>query len=404
MLRKICIFFLIFLPFLSACDLKDNVSEPTLSFVKIYDNNDFSKAFTPLDIKQTADSGFVILGRTPSDKSSFYSVYLMKVARDGAFQWEHTSDIYVNPISDLLVDGNDFVFFATNRTTLTANLLRAEQTPGTVFEVPTTVRIQDDEVEYKYPLAAGAITGGYLLQTLDENFSTTRLFKLSANGSANWSTGFDIFESLEEKTINHLTRRGQIFPFFVGETGNSGYFFNGFNNFTLSMTFVDANGKQTAELKGEEYQSGVSNALAIAGGKMAMARYKGDGENVLLPQATVNPAQDGTAQKLVGNDLPELNKFARIIIKKATIAGKNVVLYGTDTKNGQMVIFAYDEATGNLLGSRYIGSNNTFQMGGFTLTQDEGMAISGAIFVAGRFSRICLFKLTKSDLEKLVGI
>jgi hypothetical protein len=144
--------------------------------------------------------------------------------------------------------------------------------------------------------------------------------------------------------------------------------------------------------------------LAIAGGKTAMARYKGDGENVLLPQATINPAQDATAQRLVGNDLPELNKFARIIIKKATIAGKNVVLYGTDTKNGQMILFAYDEATGNLLGTRYVGSNNTFQMGGFTLTQDEGMAISGAIFVAGRFSRICLFKLTKSDLEKLVGI
>ncbi|MDW8297700.1 MAG: hypothetical protein RMJ97_12545, partial [Raineya sp.] len=46
-----------------ACDISKNKEvKPEEVFVKIYENNNFDQNFTPLDIKQTADGGYLILG------------------------------------------------------------------------------------------------------------------------------------------------------------------------------------------------------------------------------------------------------------------------------------------------------------------------------------------------------
>ena len=386
---------IVFTGLFSACDLKDNTAEPALGFTRIYENGDFSKAYYPTDIKQTPDSGFVVLGSVPSDNTSFYSVYLMKIDKTGKFQWEYTADQFVNPVSDLMPNASgQLQFFCMDKTRLGTHLINVSQSPSSAAYIGAD--------SLRYPLAGVAVQGGFLLETLDAAFKTTRFSKLGSGGSVQWTTRFSIYEDVEEKFNKHLTRQARPYPFFAGETGTGGYFFNGFNNFTLALTFTDANGKQTGVTNGERYDSGISSALAIANNKLAVSRYKGDGENVLAPGAALAPAAVSAAKDITGFELPELTKYARVLIKKVTIAGKNVLLYGSDTKNGQIVLFVYDEAGGNLLGSRYLGVSNTFEMGGFTLTQDGGMAIAGKTYVAGRFPRICVFKLTPDDVSKLV--
>jgi hypothetical protein len=379
----------------SACDIKDNTAQPTQSFTKIYENGDFSKAYFPSDIKQTPDSGFVILGTVPSEDSNFYGVYLMKIDKSGKFQWEHTSETFVNPVSEIMINASgQLQFFCMDKTRLGTHLVNIAQTPSSIAYIGADT--------LRYPLAAGAVQGGFLLETLDAEYKNTRLSKLSTGGGIQWTKKFSIYEDVEEKLNKHLTRQARPYPFFVGETGTGSYFFNGFNNFTLALTFTDANGKQTGITNGVRYESGISSAVPIAGNKLAASRYKGDGENVLLPNTSISATSVSAAKDLTGNELPELTKYARVVIKKATISSKNVVLYGTDTKNGQIVIFAYDEASGTLLGSRYLGVSNAFELGGFALTQDGGMVVAGKTYVAGRFPRICVFKLNPEDVNQLV--
>jgi hypothetical protein len=384
---------------LPACDIKENTAEPLNAFVRIYESGQFETSIFPTDIRPTSDSGFVILGHTPSQNSSFHSVYLMKIAKDGSFQWEHVSDQYVNPVSELMPANGGWQFFCMDEKQFGTHLVQVGQTPQSV------ARIAADSL--KFPVAAGAVSGGYLLQVVDDEYKNTKLLRLNGSGGISWTQNFEIFEEVEEKLVDHLTYQRRLFPFFVGETLNGNSYFNGFSNFTLSLNFVaSGNGRVTgAVINGERYDAGISNAVAINGSQMAMARYNADGALVFVPRFAVNTNADAlqAAKDIVGNQLPELNPFARVLVRRATIGGKNVVLYGSDTKNGQIALFAYDEATGNLLGTRYLGASNGFEIGGFTLAQDGGMAVAGRTYVAGRFPRLVVFKLSPQDVTQLVS-
>ena len=79
------------------------------------------------------------------------------------------------------------------------------------------------------------------------------------------------------------------------------------------------------------------------------------------------------------------------------------MIYGTETKNGQILLLAYDQANETLLGSRYLGFGQPYQMADFSTTKDGGLIVLGSTFITGRFARLALFKLSKTDLEMLVG-
>jgi hypothetical protein len=42
-------------------------------------------------------------------------------------------------------------------------------------------------------------------------------------------------------------------------------------------------------------------------------------------------------------------------------------------------------------------------MADFSTTKDGGLIVLGSTFITGRFARLALFKLSKTDLEMLVG-
>jgi len=65
-------------------------------------------------------------------------------------------------------------------------------------------------------------------------------------------------------------------------------------------------------------------------------------------------------------------------------------------------LYAYDAEDGTLLSLKYLGQTSPYEIGNFVKTLDGGLIVLGNTFVAGRFSRLCLFKLTKSELEDFV--
>ncbi len=52
------------------------------------------------------------------------------------------------------------------------------------------------------------------------------------------------------------------------------------------------------------------------------------------------------------------------------------------------------------LGSRYLGFSNPYEIAAMTTTSDGGLAVCGITYVAGRFPRICLFKISGAELAK----
>ena len=390
--------------FLGACDISRNKDiEPSEVFVKIYENNQFDNSFTPLDIKQTADGGYLVLGEyTGSEFSPFPAVYLMKIQADGRFEWEHrATDNYVSAISELLPtpEGNYEFFCLAQSDSLKPVRLSAEQSPQELA---------------KYNLIRGLranllADGNYGFVAYPQNSRETIVAIGNAAGNIIRQKTYDNQDNLfiEGQLIRHLQRTRTPFPMLMGSRGSGNdLFFTAFRLSTMTLMTDDlasTNPEPKVIINGNGYDAAISALEPIAGNTFAMARYNADGENVFVTRAEIPANGTFTNTSFKGNILPELSKFARVIIRKATIAQRNVTMYLSDTKNGQIVLFIYDQSTGNLIRTRYFGSSNTFQAGNFTLTQDGGIAIVGKNLVAGRFARICLFKLSPKEVEEWVN-
>lgn len=394
--------------FMVSCDIKENKVEPNRSFTKIYNNQEFSRAYDPLRVIETADSGYLAIAATFdfTAEDTWWSPYLIKVDENGDYEWEITlEEPYVNPVPYLVEREDGYYFFTMDEVGLYTYLMRLSF-DGTNPEVVQTFS------DIEYPLSANATpvgdpSPGILVQGYQRGAFRTTLTKLDPEFNQLWTQEYDVLEDAEPLVINHLTRLGEEYPFFSGfvqGTGNSGnYFFNGFRNFSFSLNFVDAtNGELTGAVNGSRYEGGLSAALHLGGDQFALSKFS-FGENFLVPAAGVNINGEISSTSIPANRFPELLPDARVLVKELSVLGKEVYIYGTDTKSNQMVLYAYDKATHELLGVTYVGQTNPYELGDFMVTEDNGLLLLGKTFVAGRFPRLALFKLTEEELAALVN-
>jgi len=379
-----------------SCDIKDNEVAPGLTFTKIYNNPAFSGDYDPLDIQQTSDSGYVVLAASDS-----WNVYLLKADTEGEFAWELTlPEPYVNPVSSLIEINGAYYFFCMDEITLGTYLMKIDLSGG----APEVVHSYPD---ITYPLHASLNPDfTMLVQSYNRDARATTLTKLDADFSIDWQNKYDVLDDAEEPIIEHLTRIGERLPFFTGHiegAGNSGYYFlNGFYNFTLSLMFVRANdGELSGVINGFRDKGGISAATSLSNNSFALSRYD-FGDNFFLPLTNIDLNGIGFSGDLEVSDFPELSSNARVILKKLTIQGKEVIIYASDTKSNQLVLYAYDAASEALLDVKYLGQTYPYKIGSFTPTSDGGMAVLGKTFVAGRFPRLAIFKLTIDEVQTLV--
>jgi hypothetical protein len=83
------------------------------------------------------------------------------------------------------------------------------------------------------------------------------------------------------------------------------------------------------------------------------------------------------------------------------MSGKDVVVFAGDTKAKTIGLWFYDKDDKKLLGSKYLGFSNPFEVGDLIQTSDEGLAVCGTAYIAGRFPRIAIFKLSKEQVMSL---
>ena len=253
---------------------------------------------------------------------------------------------------------------------------------------------------------AGSDGTNFIMQSYDHQAKRTVLSVIDASGAITNSQDFDIGagEDVEGPIIRHFNRTGKQLPFFAGKTTGGLYFFNGFYNYTLSLVFTDlSDGSPAGICQGQQYNGGISSALHLGANRFAVSRFN-FGDNYVLPEALIETGSISSTVDLEGNPFPELVPDAKVVLKSISAGGQPTLLYGSTTRSGQIILMAYNQSSGELESTKHLGFVNPYEIGSFTETEDGGLVVVGTTYAAGRFPRICLFKLDEETVLKLAGV
>lgn len=370
-------------------------------FTKFYDNNAFNVAYVPLDAVQTTDGGYIVLGLkkamdTEGDDIDPGTIYLMRIDEFGAIVSDSELDPGLGmPAASLLNVSGRYFFFCMDRSNYGIQLIEVDNN-GSVA--------QQLNIGGSYPLAAGVDGTSMMLLSYDPGERTTVMSTVSVDGAVEKSEGFGIGAAdgpyaPEDDILGHSLRTGPQLPFFVGKTA-TGYYFNGIVNYTLAIVFTGLDGSGPAGvINGSNVDGAVSALYSLPGGKFAASRYN-FGDNYLLPSGALETNGNALATEIGGFAFPELIPDAPVKIIGTKINGTDRIIYGSNTRGKQIGLYGYNPADGSFAGSKYIGFSNSFELASIVPTADEGLLVLGTTYIAGRFPRICLFKLSAETLGK----
>lgn len=395
MLKKnISLLYIVFtLLIVVSCSEESNPQFDKDIFTTIFDNNKFDASYFPIDMQQTPDGGFVILGGRKLSDTSFTGIYLLKADEFGNFVKEiEVEETSVNPVAEFVEYQTKYYFFCMDPLTQVAQIASVDAN----LEAVTITPIQGG---LTYPAASAFIENNFVLLGYNNEDKQTVISILNPDGGILKSQGYTIGtgEDVEEPIIKHYIRTGKQYPFEVGKTPGNLYFFNGFYNYTFSLVFTNFGDDPVGVVQGQQDDGGFSAVTPLTGNKFATARFN-FGDNFLLPNKELSTNSITSSTDLGGYSLPELVSNARVRILRATIDSKNILIYGSDTRSKQIGLLFYDESTGEFISSRYLGFSNPFEVASLVQTADGGLAVCGTTYLAGRFPRICIFKLSKDQL------
>lgn len=384
--------------FIVSCDISENEDTPTEEFFRVFDDNSFDASYIPIDIAQTGDGGYIILASNRLESTNFTGVSLLKVDENGTFvSQENLNEEIVNPVDQLItIDGNHY-FLGMNATSLQSILFTVNDSAQVAAQVPLA--------GLTYPMYLNSDGNGLLALSYNNFSKSTVLSKVSTAGvvdgeQAVYTIGAG--SDTEAPIISHFTRTGKQLPFFAGRLSNSIYYFNGFYNYTLSLVFTSFGDEPLGVVQGQQDDGGISAAIPVNGNSFALSRFN-FGDNYLSPNADVTTNGITTSAIFEDNAFPELVPDAAVIVDLIDFNGTNSILYGSSTKSGQIILMAYDANTRLLTGTHYLGSTFPYSIAGYTPTADGGLAVLGSTSVAGRFERICLFKMSPEDVSALIN-
>lgn len=387
-----------------SCSEKSDPAFDQQNFTSVIDNKIFSSGIYPIDIRQTSDGGYLILAERSIQESTFRGVYIMKADKYGKFTKETIlDDNFVNPIGPLLASGNSVAFVCMDAFTLQAQLVSVDENADNSTMAPAG--------GLTYPAAIGADGTGFIMLSYDQAEKLTVVSRHSMTGSLlpddrpenRISLSIGAGEDVEEPIINHFLRTGKRLPFQVGKIPDAAYYFNGFNNYTLSLVFANNINKDASlgVVQGQQEDGGFSSVYPLGGNKFAASRFN-FGDNYFLPNVNLETNGTSIAVELGGYVFPELTSNATVKIVSLPIKTANTLIFASDTKSKQIGLFFYNESTGTFLSSRYLGFSNPFEIASLSSTTDGGLIVCGTTYLAGRFPRICLIKLSKDELAKQV--
>jgi hypothetical protein len=399
MLTKILFLSTALMVFLSSCSEESNPQFDIQTFTSVFDNNKFDAVYIPIDMRQTPDGGYIVLGGRNLTDSNFTGIYLLKADKFGNFVKEmEVDETSVNPIAQ-------FVEFQTRYYFLCMDPITQQTQIASVDANLEAVSVEPVQGNLTYPAAARFIDNNFIVLGYNNTDKESVIAILNTDGGILASKGYSIGtgEDIEEPIINHYIRTGRQYPFAVGKISSGLYYFNGFFNYTFSLVFTDISSDDPiGVVQGQQDDGGFSAVTPLGGSKFASSRFN-FGNNFLIPNEQFETNGITSSTDLGGFSLPELVPNANVRILRATAGERNVLIYGSDTQSKQIGLIFYDEATGEFIASKYLGFSNPYKVASLTQTEDDGLAVCGTTYLAGRFPRICIFKLSKDQLTDIVN-
>ena len=145
------------------------------------------------------------------------------------------------------------------------------------------------------------------------------------------------------------------------------------------------------------------SAVSYLSGNLFAVSHFESAKNFLEPSVALNSGSSTLTSATLGIQHDELPDYARVRIKQMSVEGHQVIVYASENKSNSIELLAYDLSSGQLLGTKYLGHTNPYKIGNITQTSDGAIAVFGKTFVAGRYERLCLFKLSLKETKELIG-
>ncbi len=383
---------------------KENKIEPDKQFVRYINTSSILTDLVPIDVVRTSDQGFLIMGSSPSITKNYHTIYLLKIDKEGQFVWDgYLPEKYVNPVSDLIFKEGSY------------NILCMDAVSGTRLIKVFDNGLKTEEIKFfeeiQLPLQGSATPdGGYLILNVNLSDKWSGITKINPDLSTKWSEQYYFNENFAAEIDRHLKREGLPLSFLTGSLKSSeAYYFNGFADANFSSLFLNpADGKTDGynQIGGDRSYAAIKTIVPLGGNRFAVSRYDRSGNIYFVPNCSID-IKSGTAianTELGGIKFPDIEPNSRVICKNMLIAGRQVLVYGANSKNKGIGLYLFDSNTGIFLGSKSFSLETPLDMGGFELAQDGGLLVMGKTYIANRFPRVCVFKLNQEEATKLVGL
>jgi hypothetical protein len=388
---------IITLALLTACGEEEKPLYKAEKFNSIFDTNEFNKSYKPIGVQQTNDEGYLILAEKNLPETNVTGVYLLKADKYGNFVKDlHVGDSLVNPVARFSKINDRYYFFCMSA----LNLVTATQ--AKLFSIDENLDLAEVQtVGLQYPAVSNLSDNNLILLSYDNENKQSVISEITTSGAIQKSKGYTVGvgEGSEKSILEHYLKTDRQFPFDVGKIASGVYYFNGFYEYTFSLVFTNANSDNPlGVVQGQQDKGGFSALYPIESTTFAAARFN-FGSNFILPKQQLNPTGFSSSTDLSGYSLPELLPNAQILIQSISVNGREVLVFGSNTKSKQIGLYYYDKGTGEFINTRYIGASNPFEIAAITQTADDGLILVGTTHLAGRFPRICLIKLSKDDLK-----
>jgi hypothetical protein len=389
------LYYLIALLILVACKKDDEA--PVTSFTRIYDNSNYNIDYRPLDLEEGPDS-YVILATTTLDRTQFPGIQLVEINNEGDFESSYVfSENTIAPTSDLMKIDTFYYFFAMDPVSLQASLVSFTPGFGNITTTPLAGLL--------YPLA-GSLTSDdqFLLLSYNPDDKLSVISSISRTGSVTSSAGYTIGpgSDVEEAIIDHYVQPDdKSLPFFCGEVSGSLVYFNGFFNYSLSLVFSNFGADPAGVVQGQFTDAGIRSVLPVNGSTFAISGYQFD-DNYIYPSVTLTTSGLSSSVDLYTSNAAEWRPHTPVALKSYTLDEVEYIVYAAETKSRQIALYMYEKNSGNFAGLTYVGYANPFTLSSLAVDDENHLVVLGTTYVAGRFRRIFVEKISETDMKKRV--
>lgn len=391
-MKQIALLFgFVFLFLIASCEKKDTSSLP---FVKIYDDQNGNRSFTPLSIiKSTQDHGYLVLSAFDG-----WRIHLMKIDKDGVFKWNlELPESYVNAVPSLVNINEQLYLVCMDPIELNTRILRIDESNHSVVQVSTLE-------EVSYPVYA--------------HYNGTQLYLMSCPLSSQMmgihqvSTALDtvtqvgaltIGMNVDDYLLKHAMHTGKQWPFFIKSTPEKDRFVvNGFYNYSFSTVFLDNQLQFTGVYNGAAMDGGINQIEPEGGNEYALSRVSGE-YLFFNSKVSLDPTAIAMATSIEAQGDAELNHENPVLIKELTIKGLKYRAFLASTHSNQLSLKIFDES-GEKVAGTYLSKNIPIKACDMIQTPYGELLILTQMRVMGSYNRIGTIKLSKVNLEDLVTV